>query len=63
MGKVIIDLVDSIELRISAKNITEAIEKLTTLNNRTINPAITIDKYKGIARYTEPINEEEWYQQ
>jgi len=64
MGKVIIELADSMELKIRAKNLTDAIEKLIEMrNNKAGERNSSLVKFRGIARYKDTENEEEWYRQ
>ena len=64
MGKVIIELADSMELKIKAKNLADAIEKLIEMrNNKAGECNSSLVKFRGIARYKDTENEEEWYRQ
>ena len=64
MGKVIIELTDSIELKIKAKNLADAIEKLIEMRNSAAGERHSnMAKFRGIARNKEMIVEEEWYRQ
>lgn len=64
MGRVVIDLTDSVELRIKAKNLAEAIEKLRNFKNDEVDGRVAnLTRFKGIAKFEEALNEEEWYRQ
>lgn len=64
MGKVIIELTDSVEVKITARNLADAIEKLVAMkNNEAIERFSNLTRYRGIARDKDTVSEEEWYGQ
>jgi len=64
MGKVIIELTDSVELKIKAENLADAIEKLIEMKKKEADGCFSnLVKFRGIAKYKDTVNEEEWYRQ
>ena len=64
MGKVIIELPDSVEFKIKAENLADAIEKLIEMKKKEANTRfLNLVNFRGIARYKDTVNEEEWYHQ
>jgi hypothetical protein len=67
MGKVILEVPGTMDMKIRIQNIPEAIRKLTKLERVAQDPKNifkTIQKFKGIAKYKDIKGpEDEWYLQ
>jgi hypothetical protein len=66
MGKVVIEVPEFVNLKIKARNMSEAIRKLMDLkiSTKTNNVPRKLKKFKGIAKFKLPENApEQWYHQ
>ena len=64
MGKVIIELADSMEVKIKAANLADAIEKLIEMKKKEANRHPSkLARFRGIARFKYDAGEEEWHRQ
>lgn len=67
MGKLVLEIPGTIDMKLKTRNISEAIKKLTHLrktNTKQKNILKEIGKFKGIAKYREMERpKDEWYYQ
>jgi hypothetical protein len=65
MGRVLIELPENVDIRISAENITEALKTLKNMltSGQGKRKLAGIRKFRGIVSSTSTTNEEEWYRQ